>query len=347
MWGNTNSTTVGDTETSNNHREAQLLWLISTVTDFSMKLLPLRLIASMCRLRLDQGSGEWEGEYFDDNAVEDDYTDFAKEFFEVQTQDKQLDRWENKMKDERKMMLWIRWWKFSKRKTALQSHYLWSWRPFFVGFGDESQRSKFEQEHSEADGWVWPKNLECRRRGRYCVTGARRQEFEAVESWIRPGVMDLLRQNAYELIPADHEYFESLAWSCMIARWHHWRHKRSYVPIFSPSVWPSSCPNFDLGLSPLNSQNCQIRAYDFGVQFSLKKKKKKDSQPTMVASDQSNATGVSFEKSWWNSPTEWISPMMFILAKVERMQNKLCDITTCLTMNGCCGETFGQERVNL
>ena len=77
------------------------------------------------------------------------------------------------------------------------------------------------------------KNLGWRRRGRYYVTGARRQEFEAVElSWVRPGVIGLLRQVAYELISANHEHFESFEWPCMIAGWHHWHHKRLHVPFF-------------------------------------------------------------------------------------------------------------------
>ena len=29
--------------------------------------------------------------------------------------------------------------------------------------------------------------------------------------WIRPGIIRLLRQVAYDMIPADHEHFESLA----------------------------------------------------------------------------------------------------------------------------------------
>ena len=32
-----------------------------------------------------------------------------------------------------------------------------------------------------------------------------------------------------------------------------WRHKWSHVPVFPPSVWPSSCSNFDLGPSPSDS----------------------------------------------------------------------------------------------
>ena len=53
-----------------------------------------------------------------------------------------------------------------------------------------------------------------------------------------------------------------------------WRHKWSDVPVFSPSVWPSSRSNFDLGPSSSDSteknQKNHIRAYDFGVQFSFK-----------------------------------------------------------------------------
>ena len=45
--------------------------------------------------------------------------------------------------------------------------------------------------------------------GRYYVTGARRQEFEAADwSWSRPGVIGLPRQVTYGVIPADHEHFE-------------------------------------------------------------------------------------------------------------------------------------------
>ena len=50
------------------------------------------------------------------------------------------------------------------------------------------------------------------------------------------GRKPLQRHVTYELIPADHEHFESLIWPCVIARWHHWRHKRSQVPFFSLSV---------------------------------------------------------------------------------------------------------------
>ena len=46
------------------------------------------------------------------------------------------------------------------------------------------------------------------------------------------GVIGLLEQVAFEVIPADHEHFETLAWPCMKARWHHWRHKRSHMPFF-------------------------------------------------------------------------------------------------------------------
>ena len=66
------------------------------------------------------------------------------------------------------------------------------------------------------------KYLGWRRHGRYYITGARRQKFEAAEwSWIQPGVIGLLRQVTYEVILDDHNHFESLAWPCMIARWHH------------------------------------------------------------------------------------------------------------------------------
>ena len=139
-----------------------------------------------------------------------------------------------------------------QRKTALQNH-TWSCRPFFVEFDGESPRS-FEQEHGQTDGQKWPKNLRWRRHGRYYVTGARRKNSRlrnGLEYW--PDIIDLQQQVIYELIPAEDEHFESLTWPCMIARWHHWQHKRSHVPVFSPSARPSSCLNFNLGLSQSDS----------------------------------------------------------------------------------------------
>ena len=60
----------------------------------------------------------------------------------------------------------------------------------------------------------------------------------------------------------------------MIARWHQcgtMTSQCSHVPVFPPSVWPSSRSNFDLGPSPSDSTEklYHIRAYDFGVQFSF------------------------------------------------------------------------------
>ena len=58
------------------------------------------------------------------------------------------------------------------------------------------------------------------------------------------------------LIPADHEYLDSVAWPCHdcdLAPVAPWRHKCLHVPVFPPSVWPSSRSNFDLGPSPSDS----------------------------------------------------------------------------------------------
>ena len=117
------------------------------------------------------------------------------------------------------------------------------------------------------------KNVGWRRRGRYYVTGARQQEFsEAAEwSWIRPDIMGLLQQVANELIPADHEHFESLVWPCMTARWHHWRHKHSYVPFFRCLIDCLPVRSLTSGLHHkiLWKEIYQTRAYDFGVQLSF------------------------------------------------------------------------------
>ena len=84
--------------------------------------------------------------------------------------------------------------------------------------------------------------------GGYYVTGARRQEFVAVEwSWNQPGI---LRQIAYELNLADNEHFESLAWPCMMARWYHWHHNACTFHFFAVHLAGS---HFNLEPSPSDS----------------------------------------------------------------------------------------------
>ena len=148
-------------------------------------------------------------------------------------------------------------------------------------------RSKLEEEHGQTDGRKWPTNLGWRRGGYYygngtghtawcseispltsldaCNSGASSDVKEPVS--LHQAVLGLLRRFAYEMILADHEHFKTLAWLCMMARWHHWRHSRSHVPFLSLAAWPSSRSYF--GPSPSNSmeQTYQIRAYDFGVQI--------------------------------------------------------------------------------
>ena len=60
----------------------------------------------------------------------------------------------------------------------------------------------------------------------------------------------------HELILADHEYLDSVAWPCMIARWHQCGTMMSQMlarASLSAVVWPSSRSNFDLGPSPSDS----------------------------------------------------------------------------------------------
>ena len=114
----------------------------------------------------------------------------------------------------------------------------------------------------------WPKHLGWWRCGRYYVTGARRQEFEAVEwSENRPGVIGVLWQVAHELILADLDHFESLAWPFTMAKWYHWRHKCSNVQLISIYVWPSSCSNFDVG--PLKSDSTEKCLSDHSLWFGV------------------------------------------------------------------------------
>ena len=128
----------------------------------------------------------------------------------------------------------------SQLETALQNHKLWSCGPFFVEFDGESPRSIFEQEHG-TDGRKWPKTLGWRRPGRCYAPGARRQEFEAARwYWIRPGMTGLLWQVACELILADQEHFESLAWLAWLRGGTTDVTNARTCHFFSLSVWSSS-----------------------------------------------------------------------------------------------------------
>ena len=111
------------------------------------------------------------------------------------------------------------------------------------------------------------------RRGRYYITGARHQEFEAVKwSSFLPGVIRLLRQAAssrFWLIMNISNHSRDLTWlrggTTDVT-------KVRMCHIFWLSVWPSSCSTFEPKPSPLDSTEkiYQISAYDFGVQFSFK-----------------------------------------------------------------------------
>ena len=65
----------------------------------------------------------------------------------------------------------------------------------------------------------------------------------------------------------------SLAWPCMIARWHHWRHTRSHMPFFAVclTVFPFEFRprTLTIGLYGKGLID-QTNAYDFRVQFSFK-----------------------------------------------------------------------------
>ena len=109
-------------------------------------------------------------------------------------------------------------------------------------------------------------------RGRYYVTaaGAWRQELDAAEwSWITwPGLLGLQPQVAFELVPADHKHFWSVALHCMKARWNHWRHKCSHLIFFAVCL-----TIFLFKFRPriftiaLYEKIYQITAQNFGVQF--------------------------------------------------------------------------------
>ena len=57
---------------------------------------------------------------------------------------------------------------------------------------------------------------------------------------VRLGIVGILWPVAYEVLPADHDHFKSLATSCMMERCHHIPHKGSQVPHFR--CWFDSLP---------------------------------------------------------------------------------------------------------
>ena len=112
-------------------------------------------------------------------------------------------------RDFRPCMYTQKWKAYKISKKKLCSKVLWSHNysqiklhskvifSDFVGFffrGVQWWRSKFEQEHGQTYGRKWPKKFGWRRCGRYHVTCARRQEFEAARrSWIWLGVLGSLQ----------------------------------------------------------------------------------------------------------------------------------------------------------
>ena len=100
------------------------------------------------------------------------------------------------------------------------------------------------------------------------------RNVHAYDQWdsihLRPAVENLIRLVAFKTIPQ----------SRILDSWHQWCITGHVVVTeifgqFRPSVWPSSCSNFDLGPAPSNSAKkaLKIRDYGLGVQFSFKKQR--------------------------------------------------------------------------
>ena len=109
-----------------------------------------------------------------------------------------------------------------------------------------------------------------------CVTMMSKKTIAVIVVSRRVSIMSSLDAGWFRLITNILIQSRDLA---MIARWHQcgtMTSQCSHVPVFSPSVWPSSRSNFDLGPSPSDSTEKihHIRAYDFGVQFSEEETKK-------------------------------------------------------------------------
>ena len=117
------------------------------------------------------------------------------------------------------------------------------------------------------DGWKWPKNLRWRRRGRYYVTGARRQELEAAERFgcIRFITAGRLRSDSIWLIMNISNRSRDHAW---------WRDGTTDVTNARTCHFFAACLTVFLEFGPqtftmdsMEKKIYQIRAYDFGVQF--------------------------------------------------------------------------------
>ena len=78
-----------------------------------------------------------------------------------------------------------------------------------------------------------------------------------------------LQSVEYKVIPTDYADFESLAWPCMIARWHHGRHNACTCHFFAVclTVFPFRISTLEPSPSDATKKVYEIRAYDFGIQL--------------------------------------------------------------------------------
>ena len=142
------------------------------------------------------------------------------------------------------------------------------------------------------------KNLGWRRRGWYYVSGVRCQEFEAA------AILNSTGQYGFTMAGRIQLDF-GWSWTFWIVRVTVTVHEGEVASltsqtltraIFSLSVWPSRCLNFDRGPFPshgtLWKEIYQIRAFDFGVQFSFNSPPGRDYVSTKIG------TWLTFFGEW-------------------------------------------------
>ena len=121
-------------------------------------------------------------------------------------------------------------WDWCRTIRFVRNQNFWSYRLSFcrIRWWESEVKNRTETQSNRRPKMA--KNLGWRGRSQcYVTTGARRRGCGMILHLT--GYNRLLRQVAFELIPADHEHLKTLVWSCMTASWHYWRQKRSHVPL--------------------------------------------------------------------------------------------------------------------
>ena len=155
----------------------------------------------------------------------------------------------------------------------LQNHKLWSDRFVSVISDGEGPRLKFEREDGQTDS---EKTGTCERlRRQWChlafmqghASDSKCSWSARISSYATCRSKPITPRRIQDHFTASNSWRLAPVTKCQPHLCH-----PGFFGHFRPSVWPSSCSNFDLGPSPSISTKkkaYKIRDYDFGVQFSL------------------------------------------------------------------------------